>query len=99
MEHDDDNTTATDGGINFSPPVAIRQQRRKRLNGVMKRFPTVEVEEADYWKLTELLQNEYGVVPSGAYATFIRTVLKEYLAQYGNKPTQPIDVFDEQSHY
>ena len=98
MEHDDDLKTA-EGGINFSPPVAIRQQRRKRLNGVMKRFPTVEVEEADYWKLTELLQNEYGVVPSGAYATFIRTVLKEYLAQYGNKPTQPIDVFDEQSHY
>ena len=97
MEHENENSA---GGLNFSPPEAIRQRGRRRLNLRMKRFPTVDIEEADYWKLTELLQNEYGTVPNGAYAVFVRTILKEYLQQHGEKPvSQAVDVFDEQAHY
>ena len=101
MEHaNDTETTTSASGLNFSPPEAIRQRGRRRLNLKMKRFPTVDIEEADYWKLTELLQNEYGTVPNGAYAVFVRTILKEYLQQHGEKPTpQAVDVFDEQAHY
>ena len=95
MEHGNDTETATSaGGLNFSPPEAIRQRGRRRLNLRMKRFPTVDIEEEDYWKLTELLQNEYGTVPNGAYAVFVRTILKEYLQQHGEKTTtQAVEVF------
>ena len=95
MEHENNTETATsEGGLNFSPPEAIRQRGRRRLNLRMKRFPTVDIEEADYWKLTELLQNEYGTVPNGAYAVFVRTILKEYLQQHGEKTTtQAVEVF------
>ena len=95
MEHENDTETATSaGGLDFSPPEAIRQRGRRRLNLRMKRFPTVDIEEADYWKLTELLQNEYGTVPNGAYAVFVRTILKEYLQQHGEKTTtQAVEVF------
>ena len=93
MEHEN-NTETYAGGLDFSPPEAIRQRGRRRLNVRMKRFPTVDIEEADYWKLTELLQNEYGTVPNGAYAVFVRIILKEYLQQHGEKPTpQAVDVF------
>ena len=96
MGHANNTETATSaGGLNFSPPEAIRQRGRRRLNLQMKRFPTVDIEEADYWKLTELLQNEYGTVPNGAYAVFVRTILKEYLQQHGEKTTtQAVEVFD-----
>lgn len=95
MEHaNDTETTTSASGLNFSPPEAIRQRGRRRLNLKMKRFPTVDVEEEDYWKLTELLQNEYGTVPNGAYAVFVRTILKEYLQQHGEKTTtQAVEVF------
>ena len=95
MEHANNTETATSaGGLNFSPPEAIRQRGRRRLKVRMKRFPTVDIEEADYWKLTELLQNEYGTVPNGAYAVFVRTILKEYLQQHGEKTTtQAVEVF------
>ena len=95
MEHENNTETATSaGGLDFSPPEAIRQRGRRRLNLRMKRFPTVDIEEADYWKLTELLQNEYGTVPNGAYAVFVRTILKEYLQQHGEKTTtQAVEVF------
>ena len=93
MEHEN-NTETYSGGLDFSPPEAIRQRGRRRLNLRMKRFPTVDIEEADYWKLTELLQNEYGTVPNGAYAVFVRTILKEYLQQHGEKTTtQAVEVF------
>mgnify|MGYP003408340264 CR=1 FL=1 len=95
MEHaNDTETTTSAGGLNFSPPEAIRQRGRRRLNVKMKRFPTVDIEEGDYWKLTELLQNEYGTVPNGAYAVFVRTILKEYLQQHGEKQApQAVEVF------
>lgn len=99
MEHENKTETSA-GGLTFSPPEAIRQRGRRRLNMRMKRFPTVDIEEEDYWKLTELLQNEYGTVPNGAYAAFVRTILKEYLQQHGEKAaSQPVDIFDEQAHY
>jgi hypothetical protein len=66
----------------------------------MKRFPTVDVEEADIWQLTEILQNEYGTVPNGAFAIWLRTVLKEYLRQHTEKSIPQItNIFDEQAHY
>ena len=49
MEHENNTETATSpGGLNFSPPEAIRQRGRRRLNLRMKRFPTVDIEEEDY---------------------------------------------------
>lgn len=100
MEHENETEIAHAGVLNFSPPEAIRQRGRRRLNLRMKRFPTVDVEETDYLKLMKLLQNEYGTVPNGAFAMWQRAVLKEYLQQHGEKPApQAVDVFDEQAHY
>ena len=100
MEHENETAAHTSRGLTLSPPATIRQRGRRRLKLPMKRFPTVDVEEADYWKLAELLQNEYGLLPSSVWSTWLRTILKEYLQQHSEKPvSQAVDVFDEQAHY